>query len=660
MLSTFQLRVLMALRFFSFFLIAFLLLSPFVRSLKRIVQNPVVVLAWDNSASMTSATDSAQIAANITAEQNKLQQQLATDFDVVSYIFDSDVKQDVPLNFEGKTSDYSKLIQTVRDIYFNQNVGALIVGGDGIYNRGKNPVTLAGELNFPVYTIGFGDTTLVPDSRIQNLSANRTAFAGNKFSVEIDVHFTKAQNQNLKLSLTHNNTEVAQRMITPPNENYFTTAEFILDADEPGLQHYTATIESLENEKNTSNNTFNFVINVLENKQKILILSDGWHPDIGAIKNTLEQQKSYEVSVFSEAPYPTNVETFNLLVLNQLPSASTSVSELLKKAEQAKLPLLFIVGSKTFLPQFNLVASGASIHPMAGSGEEAQAVVNPAYSTFTLSEELKDILPKFPPLQVPFAEYQLENTFSPLLYQRLKNIETANPLIATGKVNGRKTGLIFGEGLWRWRLFNFYQIQDHNAFNELISQLVQYLALRENEDNFIISYQPVYAETDDVIFNAEVYNDAFEQITDGEVNMVLENSSGEEFDFTFDKQTEDYYLNAGRLPVGDYTFSAEVSLGSETFTEDGAFTIVPVNIEKLSTQAQHNTLYQLANLSGGAFFLPEQSEKLVDQLKNEKRPKVTSYYQEMISEMLNLRWLFLIILLLLSMEWFLRKYWGVY
>lgn len=660
MLSTFQLRALMALRFFSFFLIAFLLLSPFVRSLKRIVQNPVVVLAWDNSASMTSATDSAQIAANITVEQNKLQQQLATDFDVVSYIFDSDVKQGIPLNFEGKTSDYSKLIQSVRDIYFNQNVGALIVGGDGIYNRGKNPVTLAGELNFPVYTIGFGDTTLVPDSRIQNLSANRTAFAGNKFSVEIDVHFTKAQNQNLKLSLTHNNTEVAQRMITPPNENYFTTTEFILDADEPGLQHYTATIESLENEKNTSNNTFNFVINVLENKQKILILSDGWHPDIGAIKNTLEQQKSYEVSVFSEAPYPTNVETFNLLVLNQLPSASTSVSELLKKAEQAKLPLLFIVGSKTFLPQFNLVASGASIHPMAGSGEEAQAVVNPAYSTFTLSEELKDILPKFPPLQVPFAEYQLENTFSPLLYQRLKNIETANPLIATGKVNGRKTGLIFGEGLWRWRLFNFYQIQDHNAFNELISQLVQYLALRENEDNFIISYQPVYSETDDVIFNAEVYNDAFEQITDGEVNMVLENSSGEEFDFTFDKQTEDYYLNAGRLPVGDYTFSAEVSLGSETFTEDGAFTIVPVNIEKLSTQAQHNTLYQLANLSGGAFFLPEQSEKLVDQLKNEKRPKVTSYYQEMISEMLNLRWLFLIILLLLSMEWFLRKYWGVY
>ena len=79
-------------------------------------------------------------------------------------------------------------------------------------------------------------------------------------------------------------------IITPPNDNYFTTKEFILEAGAAGLQHYQARIESVENERNTENNTAGFVINILENKQKILILSDGWHPDIGAISNTLEQQ----------------------------------------------------------------------------------------------------------------------------------------------------------------------------------------------------------------------------------------------------------------------------------------------------------------------------------------------------------------------------------
>ena len=68
----------------------------------------------------------------------------------------------------------------------------------------------------------------------------------------------------------------------------FHYAAIYTEAGKPGLKHYTVTIEPVENERNTKNNSADFVINVLENKQKILILSDGPHPDIGAIKNTLE------------------------------------------------------------------------------------------------------------------------------------------------------------------------------------------------------------------------------------------------------------------------------------------------------------------------------------------------------------------------------------
>jgi hypothetical protein len=54
-------------------------------------------------------------------------------------------------------------------------------------------VNLAGEVNFPVFTIGLGDTTEVADARIENVKANRTAFSGNRFPVEIDVHFSKTK-----------------------------------------------------------------------------------------------------------------------------------------------------------------------------------------------------------------------------------------------------------------------------------------------------------------------------------------------------------------------------------------------------------------------------------------------------------------------------------
>jgi hypothetical protein len=402
------------------------------------------------------------------------------------------------------------------------------------------------------------------------------------------------------------------------------------------------------------------VINVLDKKQKILILSDGPHPDIGALKNTLDLQTTYDVSVFTEEPFPANLAEFNLIILNQLPTSGKSAADIVANAQKSRVPILFIVGNKTFLPQLNALTQGALIKPMAGSGEEAQAILNPGYAIFNLSEDFREMLTRFPPIQVPFAEYELQPGFTPLFYQKIMNIETAKPLLATGTINGRKTGFIFGEGIWRWRLYNYYANQNHILFNQLVNQLVQYLALRQNEDNFIIDFKPVYAETEEIILKGEVYNDLFERINTQEVNIKIQNATGEEFDFTFDLQGNDYVLNAGYFPAGDYTFTASVEIGEKTATETGKFAITPVNFENLDLRANHNLLFQLAGESGGKFYLPGQSEQLISDLQNNNRLKATSYYQEMINELLNLKWMFFVALLLLSVEWFLRKFWGLY
>lgn len=659
-LSRPQLRLLMVLRFLSFFLIAFLLLSPFLRNLKKIVQNPVIIAAWDNSSSMISGPDSLTRRELLNDLNQKLTDGLGNDFELIEYHFGEKTHAGNPLSFDDKKSDYSQVITTVSNNHFNQNLGAVILIGDGIYNQGRNPVNQLDEVSFPIYTIGTGDTSVVSDARVQSVRVNRTAFSGNKFPVEVDVQFSKLQQRPLKLSVFHDETELQSVVVTPPNDNFFVTREFILDASASGLQHYSARIQVADNERNIRNNRAGFVINVLENKQKILILSNGSHPDVGAIKNTLEDQKTYEVSVFTEEPYPDKLNEFNLIILNQLPSVGKSLAQVIEKAKAGRLPILFIVGSETFLPQLNTLAQGATVTPLAGSGEEAQPIFNLSYATFRLTEATIDLIPKLPPLQVAFADFELESDFTPLLYQKLKNIETGKPLIATGKVDGRKTGFIFGEGIWRWRLFDYYQTQSHDQFNELVNQLVQYLALRENEDNFIVDFNPVYTETDDVIMNAEVYNDAFERITTGEVNMTMRNSNDEEFSFTFDIQGEDYRLNAGHLPMGDYIFEASVEVGDEIHRETGSFTIVPVNLEELVTRADHRLLYQLSSLSGGQFFSPENAQNLIDELKSGNTLKPVNYYQEMVNELLNLRWIFGILLLLLALEWFLRKYWGIY
>jgi hypothetical protein len=443
-----QRTILMVLRFFSYSLIAFLLLSPFIKTLKRMVQNPLIIAAWDNSGSVTSTGDSLQLTNEMIQLKNRISDELGSNYNLVHYTFGQETKFDGEINFSEKKSDYSNLINTLNNNHFNENIGALLLAGDGIYNQGKNPVNMLENINFPVYSIGLGDTIEITDARIQGIKANRTSFSENRFPVEIDTRFLKLQNRSLKLTVYEGEKEVAQTVITPSTNDYFQTQEFILDAGDPALKRFTATIEVTENEKNTRNNTDHFVVNVLENKQKILILSDGSHPDIGAIKNTLEQQKSYEVSVFTEEPFPSNFSDFNLVILNQLPTSGKSMANIAGNDAGERVPLLYIVGRKTFLPQLNALATGVQINPLAGSGEEAQATVNPSYATFTVSENLREVAPKFPPLLVPFANYRLESEFNVLLYQKVKNIETGKPLIATGVQNGKKNRLYF----WRRNL----------------------------------------------------------------------------------------------------------------------------------------------------------------------------------------------------------------
>jgi type I restriction-modification system DNA methylase subunit len=246
------------------------------------------------------------------------------------------------------------------------------------------------------------------------------------------------------------------------------------------------------------------------------------------------------------------------------------------------------------------------------------------------------------------------------LYQKINNIETTRPLIAAGLYNGRKTGFIFGEGLWKWRLYDYLLHQTHNHFNELISQLIQYLALRENEDNFMISFEPVYSEVEDVLMKAEVYNDAFEYLSDAEINIVIENEEGNKLNFTFDVTDKGYILNAGNLPVGNYHFLAEVLIGNNKYTEEGRFSVAALNVENIITKANHRILFQMAGQSGGDFFTPGEMSELTSILKNNDNIKPVINFQEMIYEILNLKWLFFVLLVLLSSEWFLRKFWGLY
>jgi hypothetical protein len=71
-----------------------------------------------------------------------------------------------------------------------------------------------------------------------------------------------------------------------------------------------------------------------------------------------------------------------------------------------------------------------------------------------------------------------------LFKQRIGSVTTSYPLLLFGDDNGRRIGVLTGEGLWRWQLAEFETYGNHHALEELFSQSVQYLTANANRQRF--------------------------------------------------------------------------------------------------------------------------------------------------------------------------------
>ena len=172
---------LLILRFFSTALITFLLLNIFLKQIKNETQNPSVLLGIDNSSSITALSDSTFIKNEFLKKLEFLKKNIGENFTVKTILFGSKTELKDQPDFKEKETDIENLINDVENNYSNQNIGALIISSDGIYNKGSNPIYGIEKLGYPVYTIAMGDTSEVKDVALQKINHNQVAYLGNNF-----------------------------------------------------------------------------------------------------------------------------------------------------------------------------------------------------------------------------------------------------------------------------------------------------------------------------------------------------------------------------------------------------------------------------------------------------------------------------------------------
>ncbi|OAQ38286.1 hypothetical protein A5893_15980 [Pedobacter psychrophilus] len=645
--------ILFTARFILISLLAFLLLSPLLKSIKQRLEKPLIIIAQDASASIAFAKDKSFDTLKYHQDFKKLASSLSDNYDVKILNFGDGINNDFNFKQTQKQTDFSQLFNYIKDQYPNQNIGALILASDGIYNRGANPISDIKKQLFPIYTIALGDTIPKKDLIVSPINYNNLVYLGNDHEIEIPVSSYMAKGLNSTLKINTNDGQSKNIALSIDKDNWNKTFKINLETKKKGIQKIVIQASTIKDELTTENNTQTIFVEVLDGKEKILILADAPHPDISAIKQAIESNKNYEVKVAFADDLLKDIKDFGLIIFHNLPSNEHPINQVFEQTTQKSK--WFIIGTQT-----NTSALSQKQNLLNVSGNNASqdylAALNMDFTAFSLSDESKIYLNSLAPLNAPFGNYSLKNAGLVLLNQQIGNVKTNAPLLAFGNDAGVKTAILTGEGIWRWRLEDFKKNENHNAFDELISKSVQYLSAKNDLRKFrVYPIKTRFADNEQIILNAELYDEAYNLNNEPDVSIDLKSKSGKKYSFQFTKIGKSYQLNAGFLPADEYTFEAKTKLGKNLFSANGQFLIEQINIELMHTTANHQLLYNMANASGGQMVQPKNLLSLEELIPKNEKVKTISYEEKSYDALINLKWIFALIMLLLSVEWFLRK-----
>lgn len=649
-------QLLFALRAVVVALLSFLLIGPIVKLTNTIFENPSLVFVIDNSSSLKEAVDSIKIKNELTSASQQLQKQ---GYEVVwKDLAGNEIDQ---LKFNHASSDLAAALRQVVTDFEGKNLAGMVLLTDGIYNSGASPLYTPWRV--PITTVGLGDSTERADLILKNVAYNKIAYQGNQFPVRAEVAVQNISNRDVTVSVFRNSTLLSSQKKNTGNK-LFLEIDFLAEAKEKGIQRLDIVVEPVAGESNLKNNRASIFVEVVEGRKKILVIAPAPHPDIKALRAVIEKNPNYELIVHMPGISKTDPKLLQpgateLIIFHQPFDTEMKTTLLFSQLSKSKSSVLLIIGNKTNLQQ--LAANGIALNfanPI--QKDEATAIVNPAFHDFDFSENSNGIFSRYPPVQVPFGKFSYPANAQVLLHQRIGSVATDRPMLLSWEDNSRKMAAFIGEGLWLWRLYEYASTEKTEAFDETFSKLIQYLSTLDDKRKFrFFAIQNEFSDDAPVIFEGQAYNDLFEKIYGNKIELTVTGERGKAMNYSYTLSPGGERYQIGGLKEGAYRFTASTTLSNKRENASGQFLIKAQNIEPQNLTADFGLLRKLARATGGKFYRANELNALAtDYEKIEAKSLIHS--EEYFNPLVHAKWFFFLLLVLISAEWFLRKYQGGY
>lgn len=646
------------------FIIGVLILDPSLRWLKEEEEKPILLFLQDNSESILLSSKKEFYKGIYKENINHFLKDLKNNFEVRSYSFGSGVSDTLPFSFRETVTDLSPALQKIKDQFEGRNIGALVLATDGIFNRGDKPESELIKFHVPIFTLGLGDSASQKDVQLNQVDYNEVVFAGDSFPIQASVSAHNFAGKEITLVLKKGNSQIQRKVVRVHSDNAQLMVPLSLREDLPGNYLYKIELLPLEGESNLKNNSKSLVINVLKSQQKILLLSGITNPDLSAIKQSLSLYNHNKISLHSidDKDYG-NLSQYSALILYQVPDNNGTKLNPILVRQLENLPVLHIVGLQTKSPIFNNFNLSSLLRRDLFPGSRTD-ILNKDFQLFIMKDSLRDLVPSFPPLNGNFTPSLTVGSENVLAFSIKSGTQDGDkrPLIVLDNTGNKKSAWILGEGIWKWRTFEFAKTGKHGLVDDLLQKIISFLTVTEDKSRFrVISPKSVWDETEGIHLEAEVFNQNFELINQPSVRINLRNKEGKVYPFNFTPEGKSYNLKIGSLPAGTYTYSAQVSgIRLQDSIKSGIIQVESPSLEEENTQADFLALQKLSKESSGEFFLAQDFKNLESKIKTNSNIRPIIHERKGFTSWIDIPLFLGFIIFLLSTEWVLRKWNGFY
>ncbi len=657
-----------------------IIFEPILSLIRTETKNPSVAVLIDDSRSMSIRDGAGSDVENLKKfVAAKSLEKTLTGIDVKYYSFSTSLTSfenfsSDSLKFSGEITDISSALNQLKDKIRIQNHQAVVMISDGNYNVGKNPVYAAENLGIPVYTIGVGDPVERKDVMISQIQTNNIAYVDSRVPVDVTIRWFADSNENVEVQLSEGTHIIDKKIVTLTEGSRESRLRMFYEPKEEGTKKLTVIVSKIKDELTEKNNFQSVFVKVLKSKLQALIIAGAPSADVAAVRQTLLEDQFFHTTTLiqknANAFYERKLtrsllDSSDCIVLIGYPNQASSYEtlELLKDVVNSqRIPILFIAANNIDYNKLNIIDSFLPFSWSSVSGREMFVFpqIHDKMKTHPLINldggTPVEVWQQLPPIYKTATSYRTKPESEMLASIRLETIQINEPLITIRNINRQKTLALTAYGIWRWRLLSAGNVQAEKLLHLFLTNSVRWLTTKEDEKNLkVIPIKETFTTADAVEFTGQVYDEQYRQVNGADVKVNI-SSDQEKYEILLNGIGSGRYEGSiGSIPEADYYYSASAVKDGRTIGEDkGKFSVGKINIEFFDTRMNKQILEQIAYKTGGSCADIAENSSLINSIASNK---FTS--QEIVNvkeyELWNWEYIAIILIILFSLEWFIRK-----